>query len=60
VVMEMARPRGRFNHSDKSVFRGTGEEGVIRKELIAKNPDQAHRISLKQSPVFGSKNGLFR
>ena len=60
MVAEMTRPRGGFNHSDKSVFRGRGQEGVIRQKLIAENPDQAHRPSLKQPPVFGSKNGLFR
>lgn len=59
VVTEVPGPWGRLDHPDQPILGRGRKQGMIGKELIPEDPDQAHLLILKQSPVSESKNGLF-
>ena len=60
VVADVASPGGGLDHADESILGRGAEERVIGEELIAEDPNEAHRGNLKHPRAGESKNGLFR
>ena len=60
MITKMTCSRGGLNHPDETILGRGGQQGMLGQKLIPQNPDQTHNLRLRELPVFGSKNGLFR